>query len=364
MEATAQLSPAVPEIDRGYRWDLDVLRVLAILGVVAIHVFGLILGNDELKHTDTWHFGVLLDIGAIWCVPVFVMVSGALVLRPSAHRDGPAAFLRRRAARLLPPLVFWHLVYLVGIRGLLRGEDLQPTEVLINFIDTKVFTALYFLWLILGLYVVAPVLAAFLAAGGPARAKLTAVAACAWTAALVAIPGLTALAGDPRPRSDNLLNLWLLYVGLFVAGYAWRDAQRGTRRWIWAGAGALALLAMVVWQYDARPEPQSLQALMPVGYVTPPTMLLSVLLFVAIIDLCARWNPPPQALKVIRAAGEATFGVFLVHLVFVALIQEFLPEFYADPAPAAKTAMYAVVVVLSFAISLVARRIPVLRKVF
>ena len=41
------------------RWDLDVLRVLAILGVVAIHIFGLILARQDLRGTATWHFGVI-----------------------------------------------------------------------------------------------------------------------------------------------------------------------------------------------------------------------------------------------------------------------------------------------------------------
>ncbi|MFD0595628.1 acyltransferase family protein [Catellatospora coxensis] len=61
---------------------LDALRVAAILGVVAIHVFGLMVGNDDLRGTLPWWIATAIDMGAVWCVPVFIMISGALVLAP------------------------------------------------------------------------------------------------------------------------------------------------------------------------------------------------------------------------------------------------------------------------------------------
>lgn len=361
----SELSP-LPSVrpSTSYRWDLDVLRIMAILGVVAIHVFGLILGNKELQGTATWYFGVILDIGSIWCVPIFVMISGSLLLGPRTHAAGPGPFLRRRVLRLLPALVVWHLVYLFGVRWLLLGGRLEPAAVFVNFVDARVYTALYFLWLILGLYCVAPVLAAFLAGGGATRARVTAVAACAWTATVIAVPGVTALLGIPRPRSDGALTMWISYVGLFVAGYAWREASSRSRRWIWTGTLAVLLLAAQIWQYTARPDPRLLQALSPVSYLGALMMICSICLFVCVVDLCARRSPSSQLQFALRALGEATFGVFLVHLLVIAVIRVTLPDFYADPAPVAKTLMYVVVIAVSFLISLVARRTPVLRRIF
>ena len=60
-----------------------------------------------------------MDLMFVWAVPVFVMISGALVLDRSAHAAGPAAFYRRRFARILPPLIAWNLICLtfVGTRS-------------------------------------------------------------------------------------------------------------------------------------------------------------------------------------------------------------------------------------------------------
>ena len=57
-------------------------------------------------------------------------------------------------------------------------------------------------------------------------------------------------------------------------------------------------------------------------------------------------------------------AVFLVHLVLVVAAMEWLPQLYASPAPVAKIELYVLVVVTAFAISIIAGRIPGLRRVF
>ncbi len=103
-------TPAPPR-----RWDLDALRLLAIAAVVAIHVFGLLVSAGR-RGSPHWWGAVVIDIGLTWAVPVFVMISGALVLAPRAHAAGPAVFYRKRFARIVPALLVWHLVYLLGVR--------------------------------------------------------------------------------------------------------------------------------------------------------------------------------------------------------------------------------------------------------
>lgn len=363
--STPASAHAAPTTSTGHRWDFDLLRILAILGVVAIHVFGLILGSPELKGTSTWTFAVVLDIGSTWCVPIFVMLSGALLLDPRAHRAGPGAFLRRRAVRLLPAVVVWHLVYLVVVRKVLLESELDPSTVAVNFIDGKVYTALYFLWLILGLYLVAPVLAAFLG-GDTRRARVVAVLACLWCAAVVTLPVLAGYLGFPRARVDTLVTMFVPYIGLFVAGYAWREPRRSGLRWVAAGVVAAALVAFNVLLFLAGPSDlvALLKAVVPINYATVPTVVASIALFLFVIDLCARLDPPAPVRRVLQTLGNATFGVFLVHLVFVAIVRRWSPDFYADPAPVAKTQLYLLVVVASFATSVVAARIPLLRRVF
>ena len=360
-ELNVEAPPALPS---SHRWDLDVLRIMAILGVISIHVFGLILIRTDLRGTATWTFGTILDLGSRWCVPMFVMISGALLLSPRAHQAGVVAFLRRRATRLLPALVVWHLVYLLLVRQVMLRAELVPDEVAVNFIDGRVFTALYFLWLILGLSVVAPALAAFIG-GNDRRAKRSAVVGLAWGAALVALPLIATVLGHPRLRGENALTLWIPYVGVFIAGYAWRQPHATGSRWIWTGLTAVALIAVDIWLFSVAPDFAWLQAVTPpLEYPGLATALAAVALFVCVIDICARLRPSERVRHVLQILGGATFGVFLVHLVLVVAAMEWLPQLYASPAPLAKIELYVLVVVTAFAISIFAGRIPGLRRVF
>jgi surface polysaccharide O-acyltransferase-like enzyme len=347
----------------GHRWDFDALRVAAILAVVAIHLFDPVVGGGE-RGSFVWYVAVAADTTTRWCVPFFVMVSGALLLDPRAHRRGTAAFLRRRVVRLGVPLVVWHLVYLLVVRMWLHGEDLSVGGVTVDVLDGRVYTALYFLWLILGLYAVAPLLSAYLAGGGTRRAVGLALAGMAWAVVVNALPGLTELIGHPRPWSQGTLTRWLSYVGLFVAGYAWRHARPASSRARWAVPLALLLFAESAWQLAVAPDHPWVQALLPVFYTGLPIMAGSVLLFLGSLDLLARLRPSVAARERLRLLGEATFGVFLCHQLVMAVIRRTDPSWFGDYSLTGRVTLWTTVVVVAFALTLLARRTPLLRRVF
>ncbi|MFG1652360.1 acyltransferase [Micromonospora sp. NPDC049275] len=361
-EATASGNPPVGRPPR--RYGLDVLRLLAICGVVAIHVFGTYVANDDRRGSRNWWLATAVDIGAIWTVPVFVMISGALVLAPRLHQAGPAAFYRRRFARVLPALVAWHLIYLFGVRMLLRGEELTGKGLTLLLIDGKLYTALYFLWLIAGLYLVAPVLAAFLAAGGQRRAYGTAAVALGWTLAAFIVSGIAGLIGVSRPIHLGAWTMWWPYVGYFLAGWALRNTRlRGWQLPV-AALVALALLAEAVWRWGAKPDLPVLQALLPVSYVGATVALAAICLFLVALSLGDRWRPSERTGRLIVDLSNASFGVFLVHLLLLALIQAAFPQLPVGESLLTTAATFAVVIVGSFAVSLGAARVPYLRAIF
>ena len=80
---------------------LDNSRILAVCGVVFLHVAaGVVLGHEV--GTGDWWFGNVYDSVVRWCVPVFVMISGALLLDPGKKED-LSTFYKKRLARVLLP---------------------------------------------------------------------------------------------------------------------------------------------------------------------------------------------------------------------------------------------------------------------
>ena len=348
----------------GRQYALDVLRVLAICGVVAIHTIGLVVSNPELKGTVQWWVATAIDLGASWTVPLFVMISGVLVLHPRVHAAGPAAFYRKRFVRILPALVVWNLVYLIVARVLMRGEDLTRNGVIRLLIDGKIFTGMYFLWLIAGLYLVAPVIVAFLTQGGDRRARILAAVALSFTLVSFAVTGVAALIGVPRPIYLGALTHWWPYVGYFLAGWALRSVRLSRRGVLVASTLAVVLLAEGVWQWGVRPEYPVLQALMPISYLGTSIAVATICVFLVGLSLGERLRPGPRASRMLVRLSEASFGVFLVHLLILEALRTFVPAVYAADSLPVILGAYVVVLVSSFAVSVGASKIPYVRAIF
>lgn len=288
------------------------LRVVAIIGVVSIHTFGAIVTNPALEGQRGWWLAVVLNAGFIWAVPVFVMISGALVLDPRMHAKGPGDFYRTRFSRLLVPFVFWQVFYVLVVRRLLSGLDDSPGTVLALVLDGRTYTHLYFLWLIVGLYAVAPVLEAFLRQGGRRRALTFAFVALGATVLTYSSAAILGAAGMSRPLLLMALTQWIPYVGYFLAGWALRDVHpRGARLALAAAVAALAIGEVIV-QTGTGPHPV-LGAILPTSYLGPMTALAAVALFLAVNGALAGVRMPRVAGCVLTELSESAFGVFLVH---------------------------------------------------
>ncbi len=345
---------------------LDVLRVAAILGVIAIHVFAGMVTNPAIRGSGSWWVAVALDIGNVWVIPVFVMVSGALVLGPRTHAAGPRAFYRKRLYRLGPAFVVWQVFYIFVVQEWLSHRNLSLTDVLQQIADGKTYTHLYFLYLIVGLYLVAPVLAAFLAGGGPGRAYIFAGTVLASTLLVYVIADLSSLNGAPRPIVLDALTQWVPYVGYFLAGWALRNVALS---WPWATLAAvitLALLAETIWQYANSGRHVLLNAVSPLGYLSFVVAAASIGVFVVGQSIFAKVTAAGRTSRVLKELSEASFGVFLVHFFFIVLIATLFPPFAEARATNifGALAFWACVVIISFAVSIGARRVPILRRIF
>ncbi len=293
---------------------LSWMRFVAICGVVAIHTVGYNAARPNARETLRGQVAIVLDIGATFAVPVFVMASGALLLDPRLFR-GNVAFLRRRTGRLVPPLLFWHAWYAVLLTVVI-GRDLSPSLLIARTLNGDLYTALYFFWIILGLSLLTPVLVPFIAANGRRGALVAG-------GALAAIPVITMATRGLRETSvifgDWALTWWFPYLGLFLLGYGLRGVVlRGLALWL-VTAGALGLGLVNAWQWRNPDAPAWLPALTPVGYYSLLTVLQALAIYLAFQGL-VHPNGPLRALtgsagvKVGRLLGDATLGVYGLHL--------------------------------------------------
>ena len=85
----------------------DFLRAFAIIAIVVCHIGGLYLTNFGVVNTLENNFAYFLNSFAHFGVPLFIMISGALLLNKDRSFK---VFFSKRALRLFPPLIFWLIV--------------------------------------------------------------------------------------------------------------------------------------------------------------------------------------------------------------------------------------------------------------
>src|SRR5207248_4522395 len=108
----------------------DIARVLGTVAVVVGHVCDMVqyqFGNlNQLNHwIPQLNFAVcnFFNSASRWAVPVYIMLSGSLLLDP-ARAEAPEQFYKKRLGRLGVPIVFWtaffmfFTVYYLQLHGL------------------------------------------------------------------------------------------------------------------------------------------------------------------------------------------------------------------------------------------------------
>lgn len=339
------------------------LRVVAILGVVSIHNAAPNASAPGARETFVGTLAIALDLAFIFAVPLFVMLSGTLLLDPRGFTTS-GAFIRRRALRVVPPLVFWHAFYVV-LNGTLSGDWPSPAELARDVVTGKVAVHLYFFWIVLGLALLTPVLVHWVRATGR-REWLVGGLFATTVPVLTAVT--TTLREEPMTFVHTAWTWWIPYLGVFILGWALRGVILRGPALLVAAAATTALVVLIVWQWRNPAAPDWLQTIAPVNYYGPTVTLLTVLVFLvgrAALPRHGSRQRPTRATprRVVNELGAATLGIFALHLAILQLMIEW--ESFGPAATAAPLLLlrYAAVLALTIAIVLPLRRVPYIRAV-
>jgi surface polysaccharide O-acyltransferase-like enzyme len=130
------------------------MRNIATIMVIAIHVAAPVAHVPTDISTFWWWTGNFWNSLSRPGVPLFVMLSGFLLL----GKDYPLMpFLKRRFSRVVIPALFWMGIY--SLYGYLsNGSPASISEALRNIVVSPVHYHLWFIYLIIGLYLVSPIL--------------------------------------------------------------------------------------------------------------------------------------------------------------------------------------------------------------
>ncbi len=132
---------------------IDCLRLFAIFGVILIHVTAENL-TDAVIDSKTLQNNFINGLVHSYSVPIFVMISGYLLL--DNKNFNYKSLLKKYLPRIIICLSFWHYVYyFYRLKKISFNIIIEATKKLLL---GKTYSHLWYLYLIIGLYLITPIL--------------------------------------------------------------------------------------------------------------------------------------------------------------------------------------------------------------
>ncbi len=340
----------------------DLIRTLAIFLVILLHA-----SNEALQATSVpvayWWTAAVYKSLSLSCVALFVMLSGAFLLQPAKLNEPIRVFLKKRLSRLGLAFVFWSMVYLAW------GFYISHFPITLSNIGQGILRDLFtgadyqfwFIYLIVGLYLITPILRVVIASGNE---RVVRYLIALWFAGVAIVPLVQLPLGyalDPR------VFLLVGFIGFFVLGtYLQKIKLRST---ILYGLLIASFVATIfgLWLLN-YPLSDLGQGQFFFNYLALPAIVGSAALFLILLKFRPDWPGTNHKVsrKFVQAISKNTLPIFLFHVIILETFERGLLGFklsYTALNPIVEIPLLAVLTFfITLGLVLLMKKVPVLRK--
>lgn len=287
------------------------LRLIAMFAVVVLHTASPLLFYHKGNPIQDWLIADIYNALVRFAVPVFVMITGALLL----HRDYELGdFLKKRLGRLILPFLFWSTVYVLYR---CYNEEFVFTDsiwanirlILLQF-QTGAYYHLWYVYLLIGLYLFIPVIGKFVKQASEKELLY-----------FLGIWFLTVLVSKPYLSSfDTAIDLhnFTGYIGYMVLGYylAYKNFHIRGLAYMAAAAFVMMVLIIVLGTHHLLLKNHELSTFF-YEPISPFIILLSASAFLTAKHTVVKLSPILN--KIIQNAGKLTLGIYFSHALILTL---------------------------------------------
>jgi surface polysaccharide O-acyltransferase-like enzyme len=281
------------------------LRVLATLSVVLLHA----AANGSQKAgkialTDWWICNIANTFGR-FAVPVFVMISGFLLL---GRYDDLSTFLSKRFKRVAIPFLVWTVFYIVW--GNFYGIPSEKTNFINGQFWIRLLTGggggsfhLWFVYMLLGLYAFVPVVSRWLKTATDSEIIYFIIL---WFVSSTVYPWLNRWFGF---QINYELRYFSGYIGYFVLGYWLGNKQLSLSNWL---TGIIFLLAWGITAWVVFEASWGVKSYVNfyTDYLSPSVILMSISIFVFFKNALNHEFLP----SVMSRLDALSYGIYLAHI--------------------------------------------------
>ena len=134
----------------------DVLNILACIAVISLHHNGVV---HTYSNSWTWKTALLVETGAYWAVPVFLMLSGATLMNYRKNYD-TVTFFKKRFSRAVIPFFCWSGIVLIWklMTDQFSFDAISIKAVINTMLNYKMENVYWYFPLLFSIYLFMPVI--------------------------------------------------------------------------------------------------------------------------------------------------------------------------------------------------------------
>jgi surface polysaccharide O-acyltransferase-like enzyme len=338
---------------------VDIVRASGIFLVLLLHISTQPVAVPPSVSVDlAWWTSDFFNTIARPSVPLFVMLSGYLLLQPEKVNEPLKEFFKKRWARIGIPLIFWGAIYSIWII-LFDGAHFSMDFLVYNMLNGP-YVTFWYLYMLIGLYLLTPILRVLVAYASDHVMKLL---LAVWFVGSGLIPVAIAFGVSLSSQVFTFPG----WIGYFLLGAYLVKMKTKPKRW-----KLLALLAVgFAWTFFA-------EAFMMINagpylyifydYLTANVIVASIALFLLVTSVSDKSYEklPSGAKKVIHLISVYSLPIYLFHMLLVEAFEKGLFGFNLNIMtlnPIIMTPLLTVIVLfLSLGAVVTMKQVPVLKR--
>lgn len=307
-------------------FSLDIIRVIAILLVVVLHS----LENtwcitEPVSASTLTRLGIIIiySIGRI-SVPLFLFLTGYLMLDKEYDKEATSKFYRCNLARILIATIVWTVIYYITnvCNGKISFSPIALIRSVLFVNQGTVSTHLWYMPMIIGLYLFIPFIANGLRCIDEKYNKYIKLIAIVSVLYLFCLPTANSvIQAFGKSQFINNLNLsyvggcygFLMLLGWYVKRFKITDNKVKFSNRLLATASVLSLLLMFAINYIVL---YLLHRSYTLWYDSLPLMIASVAIFIMLLRAFSGFSEK----ALISEISKSVFGIYLSHMLFINII--------------------------------------------
>lgn len=334
---------------------LDVVRIVACMMIVETHC------PPVSNSIDFAYKGVFLGFWSFMAEPgvgLFLLISGYLLLPVQIDLK---VYFRKRFSRIIFPTLMWTLIYLL-IK--MVKEQIDASELLISVLSIPFspqgHPILWYMYVLIGLYLVAPIISPWLLKSSKHDIELYLLI---WLYSLIfpVLPDVIKV----DTSITGILYYFSGYIGFFLLGFYLKRYSYQFKSSLLCALAFIAccipLLVKKLGLWNGNNEVY--------GLLSIPGLIMTVFWFIIIVRYIGKWIDKAVTKKTsyynnLVLISNLTFGVYLSHILFMRDIVLNLPFVIAiDNYPMKTLVIWILSLFFSFIGCFVISRIPIVSDI-